>query len=261
MTGPLGGPHFEDMLAMSASVNPRAMRPSIASEEELSFGEIAKHWAGQPGHKSEGELLAILVGAMFLGQFRPYASERTRSAACDPDFVLKALIDARGIPDSVYVDEDSSQELLGRGQGSAPEPVTERPLIYDHRQLQIDLHALAEAPIDSYPEIGQKVLRNIRIHRDIFRSWCEDRGIDFPNFWRRRGETYLRKTALRPAVECEKWLKEQVAAGNRIGKRKLFEQAQKEIRGLHYSHFCSAWDTVAPAEWKKSGAIPKRSKT
>src|SRR5215472_16544651 len=89
----------------------------------------------------------------------PLARQTIHLGANDDQWepVLKALIDAGSLPDSVYVDEESSSELMGR---TTEHPVsttnTKSLLIYCYEKkrgnIEVDLDALARSPINNYPD-------------------------------------------------------------------------------------------------------------
>ncbi len=103
--------------------------------------------------------------------------------------------------------------------------------------------------LPSFLEIGPEA----NMTREELRAFCDENDFELPRFW-----FDAKVSKARAAVQCRKWLTDQVRKKKYMPKKGYWDYAKNEFEGLSERAFDRAWDATVPATWKRAGA-PKKS--
>ena len=239
-------------------IHPSQNGLDINSLEEFALEQIAEMWSREQGKLDREKILEFLVQAIFRREFSGRDGSEDRLVD-NLDFLLITLFDQGGLPDDSH--------LAIANYSSSPHPklsVKNRTIVnsgdifvFSLKGALIDLAALANTPISQYPESGRRTLGAIPLSRNALFTWCTEKEIPFPQFWR-RGETIKSIKLAKLEINCLKWMKGAARDFLNPTKSRIKIAAKKKFPGLGDRQFDRVWRKGAPENWKQPGAKRKK---
>jgi len=234
-------------------------------EDVLSLLELARHWARDvPQRPAWEEAFARLAASVWLGELevvhRPGQLDTRRR-------LLEALVrlsreqgvaifpDARSVPDNVKPQPDGTALVDTRTFVILPKDEAS----WDIAVIDAACAILAKTNPEVFSLSFRTILSMQMVTREAFERYCLARAYPLPPFWfspRRR-----RVSTAKAKLDCAKWLRQLVAAGDKpASKESLWQEAKRAFPRLTKRAFDEAWAGTVPEDWRGAGA-PRGSRT
>jgi hypothetical protein len=231
------------------------------SEDVLSLGDVATHWARDiPQQPPWQELTALLVESMWRSELNvidPDGHPDPRRRLLELLTVLPNLKRIRIFSDAASIRE-SIKGLPKRVAAFDTRTSIILPAdraCWDASIVEAAYAVLADALLDDHSLEFLVLLMRQTVSRPEFERYCLARGYELPSFW--FGTRRRKVSTAKAQQDCKAWLNGLVSAGPKPNsKMALWLQAKAKFPLLSRRAFDETWARITPASWRKAGARP-----